>query len=334
MNRLTLTKIAAASLVALIAVAIVAVACSGDASPDAPPPAPEPTAIATATAAAPHTHAPQVPAPPSMPAFPAGMAPPITVALASTDLAVGENRVTFAVIQMGAGALRDADVEVQTFHLSGAQPNAAKQTLRAEFRTWPGDAGVYVIEPAFDAAGEWGLGIVARLSDGSETKGGARVNVAQTSKTPPIGSAAPRTVNKTARDVANLNELTTDSEPDADLYQKTVADALDEGKPLLVCFSTPAYCRTGTCGPQLDAIKRLKNERGDAANFIHVEVYDNLAAIREQGFANAKVVPALAEWGLPSEPWTFAIDADGMIRAKFEGFVSAEELGEALDALP
>ena len=329
-----LTTIAAASLVVLIAVAIVAIACSGDAAPAVPTPAPEPTATATATAAAQHTHAPQVPAPPSMPAFPAGMAVPITVALASTDLAVGENRVAFAVIQMGAGALLDAEIDVETFHLSGGQSDAVKQTLRAEFKEWPNDAGVYVVNPTFDAAGEWGLGIKARLSDGSETTGGVRVNVAPTGMTPPIGAAAPRSVNKTARDVPQLDELTTDAEPDADLYQKTIAEALDEGKPLLVSFSTPAYCRTGTCGPQLEAIKQLKNERGGAANFIHVEVYDNPAEIREQGIASARTAPVLAEWGLPSEPWTFVIDADGMIRAKFEGFVSADELGDALDALP
>ena len=317
----------AAFLAALLAA--LAVACSGD----APTPAPEPTATAAASQA--HArHTPLAPAPPPIPAFPEGMAVPITVALASTDLAVGENRVAFAVIQMGAGPLLDAEIDVETFHLSGGRSDTPKQTLRAAFKTWPGDAGVYVIHPTFDAAGEWGLGIDARLPDGSKTKGGVRVNVAPTSLTPPIGSAAPRTVNKTARDVDRLNELTTDTEPDADLYQKTIAEALDEGRPLLVSFSTPAYCRTGTCGPQLDALKRLKSERGDAANFIHVEIYDNPAEIRENGIASARVVPALVEWGLPSEPWTFVIDSNGVIRAKYEGFVSAEELGESLDALP
>ena len=325
-------------LIAVCLVALFAAACSGEpppepTAPDTPPApsAPQAPSSSSAPGSPPAPAAPPVPAPP---AFPTGLPVPITIALASTDLAVGANRVVFAVIQMGVGPLRDAEVEVQTFHLNGAQPDTAKQTLQAAFRAWPGGAGVYVIEPTFDAAGEWGLGIDARLPDGSKTKGGVRVNVAPTSLTPPIGSDAPRTVNKTARDVAQLDELTTDTEPDADLYQKTIADALDEGRPLLVSFSTPAYCRTGTCGPQLDAIKQLKSERAGAANFIHVEVYDNPAEIREQGIASARVVPALVEWGLPSEPWTFVIDADGVIRAKFEGFVSAEELRESLDALP
>ena len=331
---MTRLPLIAVCLVVLFAVA----ACSGEPPPEptAPDTLPAPSApqapVSSSTPGSPS--APAAPPVPAPPAFPTGLPVPITIALASTDLAVGANRVVFAVIQMGVGPLRDAEVEAQTFHLNGAQPDTAKQTLQAAFRAWPGGAGVYVIEPTFDAAGEWGLGIDARLPDGSKTKGGVRVNVAPTSLTPPIGSDAPRTVNKTARDVGRLDELTTDTEPDAELYQKTIAEALDEDRPLLVSFSTPAYCRTGTCGPQLDAIKQLKSERAGAANFIHVEVYDNPTEIREQGIASARVVPALVEWGLPSEPWTFVIDADGVIRAKYEGFVSAEEIRESLDALP
>ena len=324
------------SLIAVCLVALLAAAaCFGEPPPEPAAPDRPPAPSAPAPPPAPGSQsAPSAPPVPALPAFPTGLPVPITIALASTDLAVGANRVVFAVIQMGVGPLRDAEVEAQTFHLNGAQPDTAKQTLQATFRSWPGGAGVYVIEPTFDAAGEWGLGIDARLPDGSKTKGGVRVNVAPTSLTPPIGSAAPRTVNKTARDVTQLDELTTDTEPDANLYQKTIAEALDEGRPLLVSFSTPAYCRTGTCGPQLDAIKQLKSERAGAANFIHVEVYDNPAEIREQGIASGRVVPALVEWGLPSEPWTFVIDASGVIRAKYEGFVSADELRESLDALP
>ena len=45
----------------------------------------------------------------------------------------------------------------------------------------------------------------------------------------------------------------------------------------------------------------------------------------------AKQVPAVAEWGLPTEPWTFIVDSEGLIRAKFEQFTPEEVLEEALE---
>ena len=67
-----------------------------------------------------------------------------------------------------------------------------------------------------------------------------------------------------------------------------------------------------------------------AANFIHVEVYQNPHLIGESQ-ALGDLVEAVAEWGLPTEPWTFIVDGGGVIRAKFEGFVTLEELEEGLE---
>ena len=103
------------------------------------------------------------------------------------------------------------------------------------------------------------------------------MQVKSESATPALGTAAPRSQNRTARDVSDLVELTTDSDPDPELYAKTIAEALDEDIPLVVSFATPAYCKTATCGPQLDAIKQLKTSHSDRVNFLHVEVYDNPA---------------------------------------------------------
>ncbi len=38
----------------------------------------------------------------------------------------------------------------------------------------------------------------------------------------------------------------------------------------------------------------------------------------------------MRQWGLQSEPWTFLVGADGLIKAKFEGSVSANELETAI----
>ncbi|MCY4652088.1 MAG: hypothetical protein OXC95_02870 [Dehalococcoidia bacterium] len=287
-----------------VAFAIIIIACSGDPTPM---PAPESEASAVTR-----------------------------ITLASTDLAVGENRVVFALIRPGIGSIKDAQVEVQTFFLSGSMPNEAVQTASATFQTWPGGtAGGYRANLSFDRSGEWGLGVVATLPDESSVNVGAMIEVKQTSSTPAIGSPAPRSESKTASDADALTDITTDPRPDSDLYRMTIPEALNGSEPLLVTFATPAYCRTATCGPQMNIVKELKDKYAGRMNFIHVEVYDNPAEIREQGLSAARTVPALAEWGLPSEPWTFVVDGGGIVRAKYEGFVDSDELEIAIsEVLP
>jgi hypothetical protein len=73
-----------------------------------------------------------------------------------------------------------------------------------------------------------------------------------------------------------------------------------------------------------------QNHIGEAA-FIHVELFDNPDVMRESGDPLTGIeAPAVRPWGLPSEPWTFIIDGDGLIAAKFEAYTTADELEEAL----
>ena len=39
------------------------------------------------------------------------------------------------------------------------------------------------------------------------------------------------------------------------------------------------------------------------------------------------------EWGLPTEPYVFVVDAQGKVAAKFEGMAYPDELIATLDAL-
>ena len=299
-------------------IALASLACSTQSEVELTPVAPDSTSAAPS----------QPPAPPSLPA---SLPEAITVAVASTDLAVGNNRVAFGLIRPGKGPIKDAQVNVETFLLKASGPDGPRQSLPAKFEVWPeGAGGVYIAELTFDETGEWGLGFMLKDPDGTEAQAGTRVQVKSESATPALGAAAPRSQNKTSRDVISLDELTTDPDPDPSLYAKTLSEALDEGKPLVVSFSTPAYCKTATCGPQLDTIKQLKTELSEQVNFLHVEVYDNPPEIRDGGISVAKLSPTLAEWGLPTEPWTFVIDADGKVRAKYEGYVSSAELEEAI----
>ncbi|MCD5400050.1 MAG: hypothetical protein LR120_09925 [Dehalococcoidia bacterium] len=297
--------------ISLTLLSLVFAACGGSSTEPDPTPAPTVEASGSSTSAAPQ----------------------LALALASTDLAVGENRVSFGLIQQGTGPIKNAEVQVQTFVITDAGLDGPKQTVTTSFREWPGGSGgVYIAQLNFDQAGEWGLGILLTQSDGSLGPATTRVQVQEQSLTPAIGASAIRSENKTSKDVSDLEELTTDTDPDPNMYSITIAEALDQNKPLLVTFSTPAYCQSATCGPQLGVVKDLKSSHSSDMNFLHIEVYDNPDEIQGD-LTRGKISPTLVEWGLRTEPWTFIVDAEGLVQAKFEGFVGPEDLEPAIQAV-
>ncbi len=257
----------------------------------------------------------------------------VRITLASTDLGVGRNRLAFGLVDVESGPIREADVLISTFYLGDGRQEGPIQTARAVWRDWPiGQTGLYTANFDFDRAGAWG--VVANYVDhlGSNVTTSAGLEVKPKSYTPSVGERPPASLTKLAAEFSDLNEMTSDPEPDEDLYAITVAEALDAGKPLVVVFSTPAFCRTATCGPQLDVIKELKDYYYRDVNFIHVEVYDKPVEI-EGDLQNAPLSQAMIDWELPTEPWTFVMDGEGKVAAKFEAFVTKEELRAALMAV-
>ena len=267
-------------------------------------------------------------------ATPAREAADLRLLLASTDLSVGDNRVVFALIRSDSGPVRQADgVRVQTYYLAPTGQEGPVETVAATYRDWDERGrGAYTVRLSFNRAGDWGLGVSVEGSDGAVSSASARVPVREQSLTPALGAPAPLTESKTLSDTPEMSELTSDPQPDSALYTMTIAEAVASGEPLVVVFSTPAFCTTATCGPQLDVLKQAREQYSDRANFIHVEVYDNPHEI-EGDLSNARIAPAVAEWGLPSEPWTFVVGSDGLVAAKFEGFATLDELERALLAV-
>ena len=308
--------VAAASIVWLAAVAA---GCSqaGEQTPTATPASP--------------TSVPQPDSP--LPTPPPSEAPSLRVVLASTDLGVGLNRLAFGIIEGAAGQVRAPEAKVLLFHVDTTTDRPRAAGL-ATFVAWPhGRQGVYVANVELDTPGQWG--IVAEIvgADGAVRQAQSGVfQVKPETSSPGIGHAAPTSVTRTSADVADLAELTTSADPDPDLYVLTVADAVSSGKPSVITFATPAFCRTATCGPQVEIVSALKDRVGPRANFVHVEVYENAHEI-EGDASKLRLDPAMAEWGLLTEPFTFVVDAGGLVAAKFEGFVTEGELEAALTAV-
>ena len=91
------------------------------------------------------------PQPASLPT-PAPTPETLRLALASSDLAVGTNRVVFGVIDDGVGPVSDADVVISTFYLpaTGGQEGPV-ETVNAVFQAWPvSPRGVFTAQLQFD----------------------------------------------------------------------------------------------------------------------------------------------------------------------------------------
>ena len=257
----------------------------------------------------------------------------LTPILAASELVVGRNRLPLGVVKSGT-PVNDPNLKLHLRFFYLDAPEAEQTKVRAEadavYRGQGLPFGLYVAYPTFDQPGTWGIEAQMSAGGGAPQSSRFRIEVLAQPKTPAVGSPAIPSKNQTIKDVPNLEQLTSDAKPDPELYQLTIADALAAKKPFLVAFSTPGYCQTAVCGPNLEVIKKLKGQFTGQVNFLHVEVYPYPF---DQSFNQGKRVQAMDEWKLESEPWTFLVDAQGIIQAKYEGGITFVELEPALKQL-
>jgi hypothetical protein len=126
---------------------------------------------------------------------------------------------------------------------------------------------------------------------------------------------------------AEIDDLTTDHDPLLSLYEIPLDKALSNGRKTVAIFATPAYCTSAACGPMLDQTKTMAHAHPDV-DFLHIEVY---GGFNEPGFAPDvdHLVPAVVAFGLPTEPWVFVMDEDGVVTGRFDGVLGDNEV-EAL----
>ena len=182
--------------------------------------------------------------------------------------------------------------------------------------------GIYVTQVTFERAGLWGLEVLAKQGDGPIEVLRLTVNVLAAPNTPVPGSPAPRSHNLIASDVQDLRRIDTSDPPDPRLHQVRIADAITQGRPQVIVFATPKFCTRRICGPVVDVVRTLLPAYGERVVFTHQEIWQDAAA--------QEFFPTVAEWGLQTEPWIFVVDGQGIVRAKFEGLTTAQEIEAAL----
>lgn len=254
---------------------------------------------------------------------------------AEENLAVVANAPgTFAVGEAQRLMVGLVDSETADFLASPELPATAILTspderqieAPAEFMwTIPDAIGLYVVRATFDEEGTWWVRL---RPEGMGPTQQAAFTVSATDPVPGVGDPAPAVPTSTLADHP-LEEISSDDEPDPAFYELSLDVALANRRPTVVVFATPAFCVSQTCGPMLDQVKAVAPAH-PAANFLHVEIYENLDATSAE---ELNIVPAVTAWGLPSEPWVFVIDSQGNVAARFEGAMLTSELEAALAAV-
>lgn len=256
--------------------------------------------------------------------------PDVAVTMGSSDFAVGENRVVFLVVRENGQLVRAPRAQVR-FGAEGGKPVSAEAELESLGAQEHGDeqeesgdhldvTEVYVAHVQTSRVGKYWFVVDPA---GEDIQAVGTLDVAARSATPAVGAKAPASDNPTLAD-APAEEITTARPPDTELLRHSIADSLREHVPFVAVFATPAYCVSRVCGPTLEAVEEVASRyAGDGIRFIHVEIYaDNEP---DKGYNRW-----VRQWNLPTEPWVFLVDASGVIRAKFEGAVSVDELTRAV----
>ncbi|MCW3009702.1 MAG: hypothetical protein JWO90_106 [Solirubrobacterales bacterium] len=248
----------------------------------------------------------------------------------------GRNRVGFALFDAARTQLSGAQVALYVAKPDGtavrgpyvARSESLEVSSAFVSRTSEDDPdsakSVYVADVPFKRSGKVTVTAVARLDGHLMRSEPEAMTVGAKGATPPgVGERAividTETVASAGGDVERID---TRVPPAPELHRENFRDVLGR-KPVVLVFATPLLCQSRVCGPVVDVALQVKARVGDDVAFIHQEVFkDNRV---ERG-----VRPQLGAWRLVTEPWTFVIDRKGIVRARFEGALSAAELERAV----
>ena len=265
-----------------------------------------------------------------------GLGPGPVVAPAVSVLQPGrDNRFGFGLFDRSRKQIADAPVALYVAPADGGKavgpllaryeslkvkPQYQSQTVKSD----PDAAeSVYVADVPFTREGQWEVLGVVKLDDRLVAADRLVVPVQKNSPVPNVGEKPPKIHTPTAEEAGDISKIDTRVPPD-DMHSDDFADVVGK-KPVMLLFSTPALCQSRVCGPVNDVAEQVKAEKGGDAAWIHMEIYNDNEL--EKGFR-----PQVTAFGLPTEPWLFAIGKDGKVAARIEGAFSVSEAEKALDA--
>ncbi len=235
----------------------------------------------------------------------------------------GPQRVLVALLGEGPNSFLGGADQPAIVEISSVEGSTSSEVMGEWLSTSGVALGLYVATYTFDEPGLWSIGIKS-----NEDVSAALIEVGSESTVPEVGEPAPPSLTPTAESLDEIATISTDPDPELRFYSLSVADAVTNGRPTVVVFATPAFCRTAICGPTVELAKEVAADHLDV-DFVHVEPF----AIEAARAGTLNPIEAMFDWNLATEPWVFVIDADGLIAASFEGIIGTAEMEAALDAL-
>ncbi len=187
----------------------------------------------------------------------------------------------------------------------------------------------YFARVTFDHAGDWGASVEATLKDGTKGTSNVGFRVAEKSSIVAPGLPAPRSHNLVKSDVKNVSEIDSGVPPN-DMHDVRIKDAIAAGRPVVVVFSTPAFCASRFCGPVNEEVEALREVHRQRVDFVHIEIWKN--------FDKGELNPTVGEWlvrpdGSLSEPFVFVVDSKGIVYDRFEGPVARNIMAASVRAV-
>ena len=116
--------------------------------------------------------------------------------------------------------------------------------------------------------------------------------------------------------------MTTRVPPDT-LNKVNFAEVLGK-EPILLLFATPKFCQSRVCGPVVDVAQEAQDKFDGQASFIHMEIYN-------ENDPGEGVRPQVRQFHLPSEPWLFTINREGIVSAAIEGAFGTELMDKTVE---
>lgn len=181
-----------------------------------------------------------------------------------------------------------------------------------------GQRGIYVADVELEQPGLYDA--VVQVDGDAVGVAAFSARTPEQSTTFPPGTAFPVVATPTEEDPGPLEDLCT-REPQCSMHDTSLDAVLGTGTVVL-SVATPRFCQTAVCGPVVDVLEDVKADLGATATFVHAEVYTD---------AGNTTTPVVDELQLPSEPWTWVINADGVVVDRFDGPVVPSLLRDAIE---
>jgi hypothetical protein len=257
-----------------------------------------------------------------------------SVALASSQIDVGRNRIAFGVIDSqgqpvyGQTAIYVAPTPSKPARgpfLAPADVLLTQPRYRSKQAATAGDpfAAVYAAQVPFSKSGKWAV-LVTTLNGGKLGAATAQVDASPDSADPipRVGQKAPKVKTDTMADArGNVANIDTRIPPD-DMHKVSFSSVVGK-KPVALLIATPQLCQSRVCGPVTDIAVQMEAKYGNRMTFIHQEVY--------KGNNPSKGLrQPLVDFHLRTEPWLFVVNRQGRITARLEGSIGIKAFESAI----